>query len=504
MPVKTSLARARQRSLPKRKFTKTGGASQSTKIPLGRHTSMTQADEEVISIMASESALSATHLPMVPDIFTADPPVRDSKFTSTSYLQDETIDECRPYLAAEIPGLAYNHYGVPHLDRQRHIRFLQRNLGNLPSPFIAADASRPWFFYWCLNGMSLLGADVSSYRGALVETARSMQNETGGFGGGFGQRSHLAGTYAMILALAIVGGEAAYEVIDRRSMWKWLCALKQRDGGFRMSLGGEVDVRGAYCAAVIISLLNLPLDLTPESPAWTDERPDLFTGLAGYVRRCQTFEGGISGKPNAEAHGAYTFCALGCLAILDAPHRSFPRYLDLPRLVSWLSARQYAPEGGFCGRANKLVDGCYSHWIGGCWPLIEASIQQFTPTGDNDTSKTSDHELYSREGLIRFILSCGQDESERGGMRDKPSKPSDAYHTCYVLSGLSSAQHTTRMLNTAGEGLMVHSSYGVTSHIAEPQVFDEQDRVNTIDPVYVIPEDRRKEIMSYFVSKPGF
>jgi hypothetical protein len=40
----------------------------------------------------------------------------------------------------------------------------------------------------------------------------------------------------------------------------------------------------------------------------------------------QTFEGGISGQPNAEAHGAYAFCALGCLALLDHPGRSIPRY----------------------------------------------------------------------------------------------------------------------------------------------------------------------------------
>ncbi len=96
---------------------------------------------------------------------------------------------------------------------------------------------------------------------------------------------------------------------------------------------------------MIITLLNLPLSLSPGSPAWTPDNPDLFTGLADYVRRCketptahhvvprnrvtdhagQTFEGGISGKPDAEAHGAYAFCALGCLAILDAPHHIFPR-----------------------------------------------------------------------------------------------------------------------------------------------------------------------------------
>jgi hypothetical protein len=39
----------------------------------------------------------------------------------------------------------------------------------------------------------------------------------------------------------------------------------------------------------------------------------------------QTFEGGISGQPNAEAHGAYAFCALGCLALLDHPGRSISR-----------------------------------------------------------------------------------------------------------------------------------------------------------------------------------
>lgn len=132
---------------------------------------------------------------------------------------------------------------MPRLRRDRHIAFLRHTLGKLPAPFVAADASRPWMLYWALNGMALLGADVSSYADKLVVTARHMQNDTGGFGGGFGQRSHLATTYAMVLALAIVGGESAYEVIDRKTMWKWLCSLKQPNGGFQMSLGGEVDVR---------------------------------------------------------------------------------------------------------------------------------------------------------------------------------------------------------------------------------------------------------------------
>ena len=180
---------------------------------------------------------------MIPDLYISDPPIRDPLVTKTSVVQDKIVDECRPFLAGDIPGVPVNQYGVPHLDRRSHIRFLRKNLGNLPAPFMAADASRPWILYWCLNGLSLLGVDVTEYRDGVIETARSMQNDTGGFGGGFGQTSHLATTYAVVLALTIVGGESAYDIIDRRAMWKWLSALKQPDGGFQMAVGGEVDVR---------------------------------------------------------------------------------------------------------------------------------------------------------------------------------------------------------------------------------------------------------------------
>lgn len=39
-------------------------------------------------------------------------------------------------------------------------------------------------------------------------------------------------------------------------------------------------------------------------------------------------------------------------------------------------------EGGFQGRTNKLVDGCYSFWVGALLPLIQA-VQRQKPTKDN-------------------------------------------------------------------------------------------------------------------------
>lgn len=50
--------------------------------------------------------------------------------------------------------------------------------------------------------------------------------------------------------------------------------------------GSDHD-RGAYCAAVITSLLDIPLELSPGSPAKAAGLTDLYTGLAGYVRRCK-------------------------------------------------------------------------------------------------------------------------------------------------------------------------------------------------------------------------
>jgi hypothetical protein len=47
------------------------------------------------------------------------------------------------------------------------------------------------------------------------------------------------------------------------------------------------DKRGAYCAAVAISLLDLPLELSRDSPAWSREGDTLLTGLPEWIGRCK-------------------------------------------------------------------------------------------------------------------------------------------------------------------------------------------------------------------------
>lgn len=54
----------------------------------------------------------------------------------------------------------------------------------------------------------------------VIETFTPAQNSTGGFGGGHGQISHCAPSYAVILSLAQVGGPNALSIVDRRALYE--------------------------------------------------------------------------------------------------------------------------------------------------------------------------------------------------------------------------------------------------------------------------------------------
>lgn len=98
--------------------------------------------------------------------------------------------------------------------------------------------------------------------------------------------------------------------------------------------------------------------------------------------------------------------------------------------------------------------------------------------------------------------------------------PSDAYHSCYVLSGLSSAQHKWGLVDNnrfaataaadadAGEGANLAAgalgSWSVSPYLDEMQVFDEQDRIVPLHPVYAIPAECVADIKTYFDTKQGF
>lgn len=387
----------------------------------------------------------------------------------TLQAQIDTETVCKPLLAADIPSLQVD----------RHVRFLLRGLQPLSAGYVSLDAARPWLFYWCLNGLALLPGTEDHIKSAstkLRESVKLCQNPEGGFGGGFGQISHLAPTYAVILSLAIIGGENNYDVVDRKKLYSWIMSLKQESGGFAIQRDGEVDARAAYLALSVASLLDI---MTPE----------MTKGTLEWLSSCQRYEGGLSGVHNAEAHGGLAFCALAAICILGSPKKLLNKSLDLASLLDWLTSRQMTVEGGYSGRTNKLVDGCYSWWVGGEFTLVEAALDVTEP-------------LYDRRAISQYILSCCQ-TLRRGGLRDKPGKEADYYHTCYCLAGLSAAQNQLKY----DEAMKLDEHLGWESfcwrHVATDSDVATTDLLAKIHPIYAVPWGQAEKMRAWAVKQPS-
>ncbi|KAG6462257.1 protein farnesyltransferase subunit beta [Manduca sexta] len=306
---------------------------------------------------------------------------------------------------------------LPLLKRDVHAKVLKSSLKSLPISYECLDASRTWLVYWILHSLWILNdMPDDETLSHTVEFLSQCQHPEGGYGGGPGQYSHLGTTYAAINALSIIGTDEAYDSIDRSSLQKFLWTVKEVDGSFALHIGGEQDIRGAYCAISVAKITNI----------YTDA---LFDKTAEWIVSCQTYEGGFGGCPGMEAHGGYAFCGIAGLALLNRT-----QLCDVDALLRWAVNRQMKTEGGFQGRTNKLVDGCYSFWQGGIFPIISAILSQ-------ENKELIETVLFNQGALQEYILICCQ--CNDGGLIDKPGKPRDIYHTCYGLSGLSVAQHGT-------------------------------------------------------------
>eukprot|EP00438_Fugacium_kawagutii_P015621 Skav212792 [mRNA] locus=scaffold159:497156:505797:- [translate_table: standard] len=280
------------------------------------------------------------------------------------------------------------------LKRDQHLAWLKKGLMSLPPNFCGLDASRPWFVYWISHAMEVLGDfDEQHWSPQLASFLAHCQDPTGGFAGGPSQLPHLAPTYAAVSALMVAGTPEAYRVVDRAAMYGFLMRMKSSEGGFKMHDEGETDMRGCYCAIAVASMLHILTD-------------ELLNGVPEYVARCQTWEGGIAGEEGLEAHGGYSYCGLAALCIAGRADA-----LDLHSFLRWAVNKQMSHEGGFQATAFRQ------------------SQQIELP---------EDHCWFKPEPLQMYILLACQHPN--GGLRDKPTKSADFYHTCYALSGMAVSQ----------------------------------------------------------------
>ena len=65
-----------------------------------------------------------------------------------------------------------------------------------------------------------------------------------------------------VLSIVTIATEEAYDIIDRKALYKWLLSLKDEETkAFRVQHDGEIDTRGLYTVLAVASICNM---LTPE------------------------------------------------------------------------------------------------------------------------------------------------------------------------------------------------------------------------------------------------
>lgn len=234
------------------------------------------------------------------------------------------------------------------LVRPYHAMFEYKGLQQLSKGMIGQDSGQPWFLFWILNGIEVCNQGevqvTPDIKARCVKYLRQCHNEKeGGFSGAPGLQTHLASTYAAMMAIVNIGTKEAYDIVDIPKMKQFLLSIKNNlDVGFDKShpnnnwilkqkgtdkdfkyaqtheyvatlpgsvaihLNGEMDMRGSYCALVTMDILNL-----------IENNEEMTRGMGDFIVSCQTYEGGIACSPYGEAHGGYTFCGLASLILLQ-------------------------------------------------------------------------------------------------------------------------------------------------------------------------------------------
>ena len=276
------------------------------------------------------------------------------------------------------------------------------------------EVQKGWLFYWNLNGLAALKALDQIPKNLLKQIATfilSLQHPNGGFSGSKGFEAHSLASYSTMLSLCLIGEEDFFKQVDRPKALEFIKSLRIGPGIFASAKYGEADIRTAFATLVFAHLLNLDND-------------PIFDGIEDQALQCQTYEGGFGPAPGIEAHGGFSFCALGILFLRNAIER-----MNIKKFLNWLVQKQ-TEYGGFCGRTGKLVDSCYSYWQASCFNVLTHYLKQ------KKTEMAFDS-LYNRSELQKYILIACQDK--KGGFKDKPGKPVDYYHSMYSLMGLANS-----------------------------------------------------------------
>ncbi|KAF2657380.1 terpenoid cyclases/Protein prenyltransferase [Lophiostoma macrostomum CBS 122681] len=256
--------------------------------------------------------------------------------------------------------------------------------------------------YWGLTALHLLGHPDALPRQGILDFVCSCLHENGGIGAAPGHDAHMLYTVSGVQILATLDAFADLEARvpgGRQKIAKYIADLQDPETGtFAGDEWGEQDTRFLYGALNALSLMG-QLHLVNVDRA------------VAHIQSCANFDGGYGTSPGAESHSGQIFTCVAALTIagrLDL--------VDQDKLGAWLSERQLK-NGGLNGRPEKKEDVCYSWWV-------LSSLAMLNKLHWIDGEK-----------LAAFILQC--QDTELGGIADRPGDMVDVFHTVFGIAGLS-------------------------------------------------------------------
>ncbi|KAK6633181.1 hypothetical protein RUM43_000742 [Polyplax serrata] len=302
---------------------------------------------------------------------------------------------------------------------KQHVKYFQRFLKFSPAYTSFQDCSRLYLAFLAISGLDILNAlDTISEDGKahIIEWVYSLQivpNEAYsvdrcGFQGSHShiikgypheyEKGHIVMTYTALAILIILGDDLSK--VNKEAVLAGIKALQLENGSFCAAKHEESDMRFVYCAACISYFLN-------------DFKALDIDKLKKFIKSSINYDGGVGQGPDLESHGGSTFCAIAALHLCGILNEIFDDQ-QAAKLIRWCINRQVT---GFQGRPNKLVDTCYSFWLGGTLHLLNVFDKI-------DFKSNRDYILSTQDNLL-------------GGFAKGPDIHTDPLHTYLGLCGLS-------------------------------------------------------------------
>ncbi|CAG9467296.1 unnamed protein product [Pedinophyceae sp. YPF-701] len=291
--------------------------------------------------------------------------------------------------------------------------------------------------YTAVASAYMVGLDVAELdrRAGIVDYVRRCQTHEGGLGGEPGNEAHGGYTYCGVACLKLLG---RLDAIDTSAAARWASVQCQgsTEGGFRGRTDKLVDSCYAFWQAAALPILRDAgvggCAAVNAAASGTGGAAEAWRAVADEVQSADLAPRSLK----EQAVGLSEAAAAQEVETVQS-NTAEVRTTDDEAIAAFLRA----------GQAQKAAELALDDvaTASSAAPAVFREILGTQPASGapQDAPATPERALFDALCLQGWVLACGQPDSG-GGLRDKPGKSVDHYHTCYALSGLSVAQHCAR------------------------------------------------------------